>query len=107
MSEFRILMITASSVEEGNRIARALVEERLAACVNIVPKITSVYRWDGEVQSGEESLMIVKTATNVLDRVRDRVHELHSYDVPEFITIEPGEIAPAYEAFLTQSITKD
>ena len=107
MSDFRLLLVTTSSLDEGNRIARALVEERLAACVNIVPSVTSVYRWDNEVQTDQETLMIVKTASRVLDKVRDRVHELHSYDVPEFITIEPDQISPAYAAFLDRSITTD
>jgi periplasmic divalent cation tolerance protein len=87
-----VVLTTAGSREEGDRIASALVEERLAACVNVVAPITSVYRWRGVVERAEEVLLIVKIRRTLMARVTARIRELHSYELPEVIalTIEGG-----------------
>ena len=85
MSERLVVLITAGSQEEADRIAQALVGEMLAACVNIVPGVTSVYRWEGEVQRDQEWLLVVKSRREALDDLVQRVQALHSYDVPEVI----------------------
>jgi len=87
MSEPLLVLITAGSEIEAEDIATALVAERLAACVNVVPGIASIYRWQGEVQRDQEWLLVVKSRRDVLDDLVQRVRELHSYDLPETIAL--------------------
>ena len=88
-----IIMVTTPDAEVGERIGRTLVEERLAACVNVVPGVTSLYRWEGKVQRAGEVLLLVKTTVDAFERVRERVQELHPYEVPEIIdlSVRTGE----------------
>jgi periplasmic divalent cation tolerance protein len=88
MTNARIVLTSAGSAKEAKDIARALVEGRLAACVNIVPKIESVYRWQGKVESAEEWLLIIKTQVDAFQRVRDLIKRLHSYKLPECVMLE-------------------
>src|SRR3954467_13330087 len=92
MTEARVVLTTAGSEEEARRIAHALVERQLAACVNIVPRVVSIYRWEGKIESAQEWLLIIKTTAANFPAVRDAVKELHSYDLPECIclTIDAG-----------------
>ena len=87
MPRHLVVYVTASSEEEGGRIARALVEERLAACVNIIPKIRSLYRWEGKICDDAEVMLMAKTAKSLAAALVNRVKELHSYDVPEVICL--------------------
>ena len=87
MSDLRVVLVTAGSQEEADRIATALVTEMLAACVNMIPGVTSVYRWDGEIQRDQEWLLVVKSRHDVLDALVQRVRALHSYDLPEIIAM--------------------
>lgn len=87
MTDYRIVLTTAGSAEEGERIASALVEAQLAACVNIIAPITSVYRWKGAVQKEQEWLLLIKTTTSAFEKVSQKIRELHSYDLPECIQI--------------------
>lgn len=87
MSEQIVVLITTGSKEEAERIADALVAEMMAACVNVIPGVTSVYRWQGEVQRAQEWLLVVKSRIEVLNDVIRRVKALHSYDVPEVIAL--------------------
>ena len=82
-----VVLITASSEDEAATIGRALVEEGLAACANIVGGVRSIYRWKGEVKDDRECLMLVKTVPANFDRLEKRVRELHSYELPEVIAI--------------------
>ncbi|MBI2131456.1 MAG: divalent-cation tolerance protein CutA, partial [Candidatus Tectomicrobia bacterium] len=84
---FRLVLVTAGTEEEGARIAHALVEEGLAACANIVPRVRSIYRWKGGVQDEPESLLLIKTTAARLEALSARVGELHSYTVPETIAL--------------------
>ena len=88
MTNARIIFTTAGSQEEASKIAHALVERRLAACVNIVQRIEAVYRWQGKVETAEEWLLLIKTQADLFERVRDAVKELHSYDLPECVMLE-------------------
>jgi periplasmic divalent cation tolerance protein len=88
MTNARIILTTAGSQEEAARIAHALVERRLAACVNIVPRIESVYRWQGKVELATEWLLVIKTQAELFESVRDAVKKLHSYDLPECVMLE-------------------
>jgi len=82
-----LVFITASSEEEAAKIAHSLVEKRLAACVNIIRNIRSIYRWKGNVEDDAEVLMIAKTKQALFDPLMNKVKELHSYTVPEIIAI--------------------
>ena len=99
-SEYQVLLMTASSTDEAHAIADRLVNERLAACVNIVDKMTSVYRWKGDIVKDAEALMIAKTRRADFDRIKELVTELHSYDVPEIIGFDLTSIAEPYRDFL-------
>ena len=77
-----MIYVTTSSPQEALRIGRAVVADRLAACANVLPGITSVYRWQGEVQEDGETALILKTRSDLVERLTTRVKELHSYDCP-------------------------
>jgi len=79
---------TASNKEEAKKIANVLVKEKLAACVNIVDKIESVYEWQGEIQEESEVLMIIKTKSELFESLKKKIKELHSYEVPEIIALD-------------------
>ncbi len=85
MSEFSVVLITASSQEEAQKIGRTMVEERLFACANIISPIQSIFHWEGKVNDEKEVLLIAKTKTGLSDEVEKRVKELHSYTVPEIL----------------------
>ncbi len=84
---FLIVFCTCPNAEEAERIAHAVVDERLAACVNILPAMRSIYRWQDAVESAEEILLLIKTTEAEFRKLRDRIIELHSYDTPEVIAI--------------------
>jgi len=88
MTDARIVLTTAGSQEEASRIANALVERRLAACVNIIPRIESVYRWQGKVENASEWLLVIKTRAGAFGALRAAIQELHSYELPECILLE-------------------
>jgi periplasmic divalent cation tolerance protein len=105
MTDKRVVLTTASSKEEASSIAHRLVERRLAACVNIVPQVRSIYRWQGKVEEASEWLLIVKTTAGAFPQVHEAITELHSYDVPECIclTIEDG--SPSYLEWIGESVS--
>ena len=88
MTDKRIVLSTAGSEQEAHKIAHILVKRRLAACVNIVPQVQSIYRWKGEIESAQEWLLLIKTRADKFPAVCDAVRELHSYEVPECIVLE-------------------
>lgn len=87
MSDKLLVLTTAGSREEAGSIARALVERKLAACVNISGPISSVYRWEGAVEDAEEFLLLIKTTRRAFERLREAIAELHSYELPECIAL--------------------
>jgi len=105
-AENLVVFITAGSQEEGERIARALVREMLAACVNIVPGVSSVYYWAGEVKEDSETLLIVKTHRAVLNQLIRRVKKLHSYELPEIIALPIIGGAEDYLQWLSKTVHK-
>lgn len=104
MSAARIVLTTAGSQEEAKKIAQGLVERRLAACVNIVPQVESVYRWQGKVESAAEWLLIIKTQTEAFPRVRDAIQELHSYELPECMMIEVSGGSEGYLRWIGENV---
>ena len=86
-SQVRVVLVTVPDEDEGRILARRLVQERLVACGNVIPGLTSVYRWDGEIQEDPEALVLLKTTVDRLETLRLRVEELHPYDVPEFLAL--------------------
>jgi len=99
-----IVFVTASSNDEATSIADALVSDRLAACVNIVSSIQSVYRWEGKITSDQESLMIIKTTEERYSQLERRVKELHSYSTPEVIAIKIETGSEQYLSWLRNSV---
>lgn len=92
---FVTIFVTAASEQEAVSIGKALVEEGLAACANIIPHIRSIYRWKGEICDERETLIIIKSREELFERIRKRIRELHSYEVPEItaISVEKGDEA--------------
>lgn len=97
---------TASSPAEAEKIARALVEEQLAACVNLVPGVRSIYRWQGQIEDGVEIFLVIKTQRHLVESLISRVRALHSYSVPEVIVLPIVAGAPDYLAWLADSTSK-
>lgn len=87
MTEFIVIFVTASSPEEAQKIAHTLVEEKLAACVNVLSPVQSIFRWQNQLCNEQETLLILKTASSKANAVIERVQHLHSYDVPEVIAL--------------------
>ncbi len=104
MTDKRIVLSTASSKEEAHKIAHHLVEQQLAACVNMVPQIESVYRWQGKMESSHEWLLLIKTTAEQFPAVRDAIRELHSYDLPECICVAIEDGSPAYLQWIADSV---
>jgi periplasmic divalent cation tolerance protein len=94
MTDKILVLSTAGSERDAGNIAYALLERKQAACVNIFPKVASVYRWQGKIERAEEWLLLVKTTKASFEAVRDTIRELHSYEVPECISfsIENGSV---------------
>jgi periplasmic divalent cation tolerance protein len=100
----RIVLTTASNLEEANRLARILVEEHLAACVSFIPAIQSVYRWQGSLESATEVLMLIKSGPDQLATLESRLLELHSYQTPEFLVLHVESASHPYLHWLHASL---
>jgi periplasmic divalent cation tolerance protein len=104
MTDKRIVLSTAGSEDEAHKIARRLVEQQLAACVNILPRIESIYRWQGKLETSREWLLLIKTTAEKFPAVRDAIRELHSYELPECIAISIEDGSPEYLQWLADSV---
>ena len=104
MSERVVAFSTVGSGEDAERIARTLVERRLAACVNVVPGLVSIYRWKGAVERDEERLLIIKTRAERLEGLRAALLELHPYELPELVALPIEGGHPPYLAWLDESV---
>ena len=104
MTDKRIVLSTAGSEEEAHKIAHHLVDHHLGACVNIVPRIESVYRWQGKVESSKEWLLLIKTSAEKFPAVRDAIRQLHSYDLPECIVVNIEDGSAEYLEWLDDSL---
>jgi periplasmic divalent cation tolerance protein len=104
MTDKVLVLTTAGSESEAKKIAAELVERRLAACVNIVPRVQSVYRWEGKVESAEEFLMLIKTARARTQELHTAIRELHSYDLPEFVVVSMEGGSEEYLNWIAESL---
>ena len=102
--EICIALTTAGSAEEAQRLARMLVERRLAACVNILPGVRSVYHWKGKVEDVEEAMMVIKTSRRQAGALQAALQEAHSYDLPEFLLLPISGGGAAYLSWLRQGL---
>ena len=107
MGDCCIVLSTVSSEGEGAKIALTLVGEGLAACVNIVPGIRSIYRWKGNVCDDKEVLLLIKTRKDFFEVVRERTREIHSYEVPEIIALDIEQGHPPYLQWIRDEIAPD
>ena len=105
MSDRVVALSTVGTAEDAERIARALVERRLAACVNVVPGVVSVYRWKGEVRRDEERLLVIKTRAERLEALGQALVELHPYEVPELVALPVEAGHPPYLDWLDESVS--
>jgi len=104
MLGFLLVFCTCPSEEEAVRLAHALVERRLAACVNILPPIQSTYRWNGSVQTASEYLLLMKTTEERFDALRDAITGMHSYDTPEVMGVPVTEGTEKYLSWVRESV---
>jgi periplasmic divalent cation tolerance protein len=103
MTEARVVLCTFPSAEKAAEIARILVEERLAACVNLAPPVRSIYAWRGKVEDEQETLAIMKTTAARFEALAKRIAQLHPYEVPEVIALPISDGHAPYLAWLTES----
>lgn len=101
--DYVIVLTTLPADADGGAFGRTLVEERLAACVNILPAMESVFRWEGRVEQDAERQVIVKTARERVAALWDRIRELHPYEVPEFVVLSITDGSDAYLRWLGES----
>ena len=104
MQPKKVVLTTAGSKEEGQRIARALVEKRLAACVNLIGPIESVYRWQDQVENAEEWLLLIKTTAPAFAQVSELIRGLHSYELPECVQIPIEAGSAAYLQWIEENV---
>jgi periplasmic divalent cation tolerance protein len=106
MNEFLVVLITAPDEEEAAKIANDILGAQLAACVNIIRGIRSIYRWQGKIEDGSETLMVVKTRKELFSDLEKRVRELHTYTVPEIIALPVVCGSEGYLAWLSEETVK-
>jgi periplasmic divalent cation tolerance protein len=104
--DFTVVLVTAGSAEEAERIGRTLVEERLAACANVVGPVRSIYRWRGALEQASEHLLVLKGRTADVSRLETRVRALHSYDVPEVLALAVCAGSAPYLTWLAESTAR-
>ncbi len=105
-STARVVVTTAADIEEARRLGQTLVEERLAACATLVPSVESIYRWQGEVEFSTEALLVLKTTADQIGALQTRLHQLHSYQTPEFLVLSVESGSPGYIDWLHSSLRK-
>lgn len=104
MSDLRIILCTFPNAEQARAIGTQLVEQRLAACVNLIPGIESIYRWQGVIETSSEVLAVFKTTASAYPVFEKQLCALHPYEVPEIIALEPDQVVPAYARWVMDSV---
>lgn len=103
----QVVLTTTPDVASAERIGRALVEERLIACANLVPGLTSIYRWEGEVRAEGEVMLLMKTTADRLAQLERRLPELHPYDVPELVALPVSGALEAYGGWVMSETAQE
>lgn len=101
----RIVLTTTGNIEEARMLGRAFVEERLAACATLVPAVESIYRWEGKIETGNETVLLLKTDAEHIPALLERLRALHSYDVPEFLVLPVESGSEAYLKWMGQNLS--
>lgn len=104
MTDKVVVLVTAANLKEARKIARGLVEARLAACVNVTPPVESIYRWQGKIENGRERLLVIKTAREIFAEVEAAIRRLHSYTNPEIICLPIIDGSREYLDWLADSV---
>ncbi len=100
-----LIYVVCSSVQEAKLIGKSLVDERLCACVNIIPGMESIYHWDGKIVEDKEVVLLIKTLKGTFDKISLKVKELHSYDVPSIFSIETLNVDVEYLKWIEASVS--
>ncbi|MGD0832647.1 MAG: divalent-cation tolerance protein CutA [Terracidiphilus sp.] len=103
----RLVLTTTANPDEAARLGRSLVEERLAACATLIPAVQSIYRWQGQIESSSETLLLLKTTADQLPALQARLHQLHSYQTPEFLVLPVDAASQPYLDWLQQCLRLD
>jgi periplasmic divalent cation tolerance protein len=101
-----VVLTTLAGDEDASAIARTLVEERLAACVNVVPGLTSIYRWKGSIEQDEEQLLLIETTADLVESLKVRLHQIHPYETPEFLVMPVSGSSEAYLRWVDESVSR-
>ena len=100
-----VVLVTVPENFDAAAMARTLVDERLAACVNVLPVMASTYRWEDRIEEAAERQIVIKTARGIVNLLQERVHELHPYDVPEFLVIDVAGGSDGYLSWLRDAVS--
>jgi periplasmic divalent cation tolerance protein len=104
MPDLRLVMTTCGNAELAGKLASELVERRLAACVNVLPQMTSTFRWKGKVEQDQETLVLIKTASDLIDAVESTIRSVSGYELPELIAVDIVDGSEDYLAWVAESI---
>lgn len=104
MANYQLILCTCPDTSVAERIAHQLVEQQLAACVNIIPQIKSIYRWQNAIETAHEQLLLIKTSTHCYAQLEQCVKSLHPYEVPEIIALDISKGLPSYLQWIAESI---
>ena len=104
MNDILIVLCTFPDMAKARETGTALVESQLAACVNLIPAVESIYRWEGRVETTAEVLALFKTTAEAWSRFETRLRELHPYEVPEIVALKPGQVAESYARWVGESV---
>ncbi len=107
MNELMVVLSTCADPDEAERIARVVVSERLAACVQIMPPMRSIYHWQGGLEISSEHLLLMKTSADRFPGLEARIKDLHSYEVPEIVALPVGAVSEQYGAWLLDAIRSE
>lgn len=107
MTDKIVVLSTCPSADEATKIARELVQKRLAACVNLVSGVRSIYHWKNEIEESDEVLLVIKTSRGLFDQVRSEIEKLHSYEIPEAIALHVVEAAEQYLEWMDRELIKE
>jgi periplasmic divalent cation tolerance protein len=101
-----IVFTTATNLDEANRLGRTLVEEQLVACVTVIPAVESIYRWKGQIETASEAMLLLKTGAEQLAALETRLHQLHSYETPEFLVLRVEAGSRGYLDWMMGALAK-